>query len=86
MINCKVELQIKWTNHCILSGNGNDNDDVNSNDIIFTIKDTKLNIHVVTLTAKGNQKLSKLLSKGLERSGYWNEYKTKNESKNATNK
>ena len=86
MINCKVELQLKWTNHCILGGNGNDNDNVNSNDIIFTIKDTKLNIHVVTLTAKGNQKLLKRLSKGLERSGYWNEYKTKNESKNATNK
>ena len=84
MINCKVELQLKWTNHCILGGNGNDNDNVNY--IIFTIKDTKLNIHVVTLTAKGNQKLSKRLSKGLERSGYWNEYKTKNESKNATNK
>ena len=86
MINCKVELQLKSTNHSILGGNGNDNDNVNSNDIIFTIKDTKLNIHVVTLTAKGNQKLSKRLSKRLERSGYWNEYETKNKSKNATNK
>ena len=32
-----------------------------------------------------NQKLSKLLSKGLERSIYWNECKTKSENKKTTN-
>ena len=37
-----------------------------------------------TLTAKDNQILSKLLSKGFERSVYWNEYKTKSENKNTT--
>ena len=37
------------------------------------------------LSAKDDQKLSKLLSKGFERPMYWNEYKTKNENKNATN-
>ena len=45
--------------------------------IIFTISDTKLYFPVVTLSAKENQERSKLLGKGLERSGYWNEYKTK---------
>ena len=44
-----------------------------------TIKDTKLYFLVVTLSARDNQKLTKLLSKGLERSIYWNEYKTKSE-------
>ena len=34
---------------------------------------------------KDNQKLSKALSKGFERSAYWNEFKTKSENKNATN-
>ena len=38
-----------------------------------------------TLSAKYNQKLSKRLSKGFERSVYWNEYKTKSENKNTTN-
>ena len=32
-----------------------------------------------------NQKLSKRLSKGFERSVYWNEHKTKSENENATN-
>ena len=67
LINCKIELKCTWTNHCVLSENDNDNDDGNSNNIIFTIKDTKLHLPVVTLSAKGNQKLSKRLSKGCER-------------------
>ena len=59
--------------------------DACSNNIIFTIKDTKLSISVVTLSARDNQKLSKCLSKGFERSVYWNEDKTKSEKKNTTN-
>ena len=42
----------------------NDKDDANYDNIIFTIKDTKLLIPAVTLPVKDNQKLSKLLSKG----------------------
>ena len=77
MINCKVELKLKWTKHCVLSAagnkNNNDNDhDNNSNNIIFTINDRKLHIPVVTLSARDNQKLSKLFSKWFERSVYWN--------------
>ena len=34
----------------------------------FTITDTKLYVPVVMLSAKGNEKVSKLLSKGYERS------------------
>ena len=48
------------------------------------MKNTKLYVPVVTLSAKDNQKLSKLLSKGLGRSVYWNDYKTKSENKNRT--
>ena len=65
--------------------NGNGNDDVNSNNIISTIKDTKFYVLVVVLSARYNKKLSKLLSKRFERSAYWNEYKTKSENKTATN-
>ena len=54
--------------------------------IIFLLRKTKLYLPVVTLLAKGNQKLSKALIKGFERSVYQNEYKTKNENKNMTNK
>ena len=49
--------------------------------LLFTVKDTKLNIPVVTLSARDNQKLSKRFSKEFERSVYWNEYKTKSMDK-----
>ena len=65
-----------------MSAHGNDNDDANSNNIIFTRKDTTLYVLVVTLSVKDNQKLSKLLGKESERSVYWNEYKTKSENRN----
>ena len=65
-----------------MSAHGNDNDDANSNNIIFTRKDTTLYVLVVTLSAKDNQKLSKLLGKESERSVYWNEYNTKSENRN----
>ena len=68
-----------------MSAAGADND-ANSNNIIFTIKGTQLFVPVVTLSVRDNQKLSKLLSKGFERSVYYNEYKTKNENKNTTYK
>ena len=77
LINCKIESKLKWTKYCVSSANGNTNDDANSYNIMFAIKDTKQYIAVVTLSAKGNQKLIKILSKVFERSVYWNECKTK---------
>ena len=78
LINCKVELKLKWINYCVLFANGNENDDVNSNNVIFTIKDTRLYVPTVTFSAKDNQKLSKLLRKEFEN-------ETKIENENATN-
>ena len=63
LINCKVELKLKWTKYCILPAAGNDNDNDRNDKIIFVIKDTKLHVPVVTLSARDYQKLSKLLSK-----------------------
>ena len=60
-----------------------DSYNANSDNTVFNIKDTKFYVPVVTLSAKDYQKLSKLLSKGFERSVYWNEYKTESENKNA---
>ena len=67
MINCKIKMKLKWAKYCLLYGNGNDNANDNPNNIILTIKDTKLCVPVVTLLPKNNQKLSKLLSKEFER-------------------
>ena len=74
LISCKVELKLKWSNYCVLSGAGIDNANGNDDNIIFTIKNTKLYVPVVTLSARDNQKLTKLLSKGFIRSVYWNEF------------
>ena len=68
LINYDIELKLKSTKYCILSAAGNENvinDNDNPNNIILTIKDTKLYVPVVTLSAIDNEKLSKPLSKGL---------------------
>ena len=67
LINCKAELSLKWYENCILPSAGTA--------AIFAITDTKLYVPVVTLKTGDNAKLSELLSKGLERSVYWNKYK-----------
>ena len=69
-----------WT---VLSVLGVANSDKNGADFnVFTIKDTKLNVAVITLLAKDNQKLSKRLSKEFERLTYWHECKATSENKN----
>ena len=80
MINCKVELNFQWTKQCVLAAAAADN--VNDNNIIFTIKSTKLYVPVATLSAK----LSQLLRKGFEKSVYWNEHESKGDNKNTTYK
>ena len=50
----------------------------NANKAIFKITDAKLYVPIVTLSAEGNAKLSKLLTKGFKRTIYWNECKVIN--------
>ena len=66
LINCKVELSLKWYERCLLTV---------ANTATFKITDAKLYVPIVTLSAEDNAKLSKLLSKGFKRSVYWNKYK-----------
>ena len=55
LINCKVELKLKWTKYSCFSAAGADNGNVNNDDNnIFTIKDTKLCAPVVTVSARDN--------------------------------
>ena len=88
LINWKVELNLRWTKYYVLFVVGtenNVNDNNNAINIMLTIKDTKLYVPVVTLSARDNQKFPKILSKGFKRSVYWNEYKTKSDNKNMIN-
>ena len=67
LINCKIELSLKWDKNCILAS-----EDGNS---VFGITDTKLYDLVVTLKTEDNTKLSKLLGKEFKRPIYWNKNK-----------
>ena len=67
LINCKVELSLKWYENCILSSAGTA--------ATFTITDTKLYVPVVTLKTEDNVKLSKLLNEAFKRLVYWNKHK-----------
>ena len=67
LINCKVEISLKWYENCILSSAGTA--------ATFAITDTKLYVPVVTLNTEDDAKLSKLLREGFKRSVYWNKYK-----------
>ena len=67
LINCKVELSLKWYKNCTLFSVADDS--------TFAITDTKLYVPVVTLKTEDNTKLSKLLSKGFKRSVDWNKYR-----------
>ena len=66
LINCKVEMSLKWIENCILT---------TANSATFKVTDAKLYIPIVTSSSEDNTKLSKLLSEGFKRPTYWNEYK-----------
>ena len=66
LINCKVELSLKWYERCLLTA---------ATTATFKITDAKLYVPIVTLSIEDNSDLSKLLSKGFKRPIYWNEYK-----------
>ena len=67
LINCKVALSLLWGPNCFLTSLAGASN--------FTITDPKLYVPIVTLSIEDNAKLSKLLSKGIKRSVYWNKHK-----------
>ena len=66
LINCKVELSLKWYERCLLTA---------ATTATFKKTDAKLYVPIVTLSIEDNSKLTKLLNKGFKRPIYWNEYK-----------
>ena len=76
LINCKIHLELDWTKDCVMSTITN---------TTFKITISKLYVSIVTLSSKDNVKLIKLLEEGFKRPVYWNQYKTKIQSKNLDN-
>ena len=68
LINCKIDLKLRWTKHFVLSVASTDkaNGNNDKNFVIFTIKGSKLYVLVVTLSARDNQNYENFLAKYLK--------------------
>ena len=75
LINCKIHLELGWSKDYIMSNIA----EVTA----FKITSTKLYVPIVTLSTKDNVSLTKQLNEGFKRPVYWNEYKSKTETKEA---
>ena len=64
LINCKVELSLKWYERCLLTA---------ATTATFRITDAKLYVPIVTLSIEDNSKLTKLLNERFKRPIYWNQ-------------
>ena len=60
-------------------------DNANDGEKTFQITNTKLYVPIVTLSTTDNVNLTKQLNEGFKKSVYWNEYKSKIETKNLDN-
>ena len=87
LTNFKINLELNWNNNCGMYGAGTyaGGDNVNNRETAFQITSTKLYVPIVTLLTKDNVNLTKQLNEGFKRSVYWNEYKSKIETKSADN-
>ena len=85
LINSKIHLGPNWKNNYVMYGGdtyaGGDN--ANNREERFQVTSTKLYVPIVTLSSDDSATLTKQLNERFERSVYWNEYKSKIETKEA---
>ena len=76
LINCKVELSLKWIEICVLTAAeiGANADATGADIATLEVTDAKLYVPVVTLSAEDRVKLVKQFNDGFKRPVYWNEY------------
>ena len=81
LINCKVELWLKWIENCVLNTAeiGTNADATGADSATLEVPDAKPYIPVVTLSAEDNVKLVKQLNERFKRPVYWNKYKVTDE-------
>ena len=78
LINFKIHLKLNWTNNCAMFSI--------AEATTFQITSTKLYFPIVTLWTKNNVNMTKQLNEGFKISIYWNEYKSKTETKQTNDK
>ena len=91
MVNCEVSLALSWSETCVITsmekrilvaGQSNRRDSPES--AAFKIKDCKLYVPVVILSAENDNKLLQQLKTGFKRTIKWNKYRSEisNQTKN----
>ena len=74
LINCEVNLILAWSSTCVLIATN-----IQNQNAIFAITDTKLYVPVVTLSTQENTKLFQQLKSGFKGVINWNKYLSKPE-------
>ena len=94
LINCEVSLTLTWSENCVLTSKATREADPDADPAVaginnptnaaFIIKDTKLYVPVVTLSAKNDKKLLEQLKTGFKRTIKWDKYRSEmpNQTKN----
>ena len=74
LINCEVSLSLTWSENCVISATS----------ATFKIRDTKLYVPVVTLSAENDNKLLEQIKTGFKITITWNKYRSEmfNQTKN----
>ena len=85
LINFKIKLNLRWKKECVLSADADAAAAAANaaNNAVFIINNAKLYVPVVTLSKEDNKDFIEQQNKGFQRSIYWNEYKTKEQTENA---
>ena len=68
LINCEVNLILTWSKDCVITNSTGEEK--------FAITETKLDVPVVTLSTKDNEKLLQQLKSGLKKTINWNKYQS----------
>ena len=94
LINCEISLNLTWSKNSVTTCKATKDADSdayspvtiinNPKNAAFKIKDTKLYVPVVTLSAENDNKILEQLKTGFKRTIKWNKYRSKisNQTKN----
>ena len=71
LINCEVELDLKWSRNCVLI-----EEDDHIKGVGFTITSTRLYVPVIIFSINNNIKFLENIMQGFKRTIYWNKYRS----------
>ena len=95
LINCEISLNLTWSKNCVITSKATREADPDADPAVaginnptnatFKIKDTKLYVPIVTLSAEDDNKLLKQLKTGFKKTIKWNNYRSEMSNQNKNN-